>query len=76
MKSEIMKKKASIKQLQEAAKAAQSRNPICARQEDVNAFYKTNEKLNFMFMDQYTDFDDVNKIFKTFVNTANYVLVD
>jgi len=76
MESEIMKKKASIKQLEEAAKAAQSRNPICAGQEDVNTFYKSNEKLNFMFMDQYTDFDDVNKIFKPFLNTANYVLVD
>ena len=76
MKSEILAKRAQIKQLEEAAKAAQSRNPVCARQEDVDKFYKSNERLNFMFMDQYTDFKDVNKIFKKFVNTANYVLVD
>jgi len=76
MKSEIMAKRAQIKQLEEAAKAAQSRNPVCARQEDVDKFYKSNERLNFMFMDQYTDFKDVNQMFKKFVNTANYVLVD
>ncbi|MBM3456719.1 MAG: hypothetical protein FJX80_16570 [Bacteroidetes bacterium] len=76
MKSEIMATRAQIKQLEEAAKAAQNRNPVCARQEDVENFYKNNERLNFMFMDQYTDFKDVNQVFKKFVNTANYVLVD
>jgi len=71
-----MAKKATVNQLAEAAKIAQSRNPVCAKKQDVDTFYKYNEKLNFMFMDQYTDFGDVNQVLKKFVNTANYVLVD
>jgi len=51
-------------------------NSTCANSSEVKAFYKRNNKMNFMFIDQYTDYKDVDVIFKSFVNTANYVTTD
>jgi len=42
----------------------------------MDLFYKYNEKLNFLYRDQSTDFDDAKVVLKSFVNNANYVLVD
>jgi len=42
----------------------------------MDAFYKRNDRVRFFYIDQYTDFDDIESPFKSFVNTAHQVLID
>lgn len=48
----------------------------CAPDEEVSAFYEANPKLQFMFLDNYYDFDDYKILFGSFINNVNYVSVD
>ena len=49
---------------------------VCATKEEQAAFYKANPKLHFMFNDTSVDLKNGTTLFKSFINTDNYVSVD
>jgi len=49
---------------------------VCATKEKQAAFYKENPKLHFMFNDTSVDLKNSTTLFKSFINTDNYVSVD
>jgi len=49
---------------------------VCATKEKQAEFYKENPKLHFMFNDTSVDLKNSTTLFKSFINTDNYVSVD
>jgi len=66
MQNTILEKKNLAKFLQEAANIARQaieKNYTCANDAELDAFYKRNDRIHFMFVDQYTNFKNVDQIF-------------
>jgi len=63
MQKTILEKKNQTKPLQEAANIARlaiERNHTCANDAELEAFYKRNDRIHFMFVDQYTNYKNVD----------------
>ena len=49
---------------------------VCASKEEQEDFYRDNPRLHFMYNDTSVDLKNGTTLFKSFINTDNYVSVD